>query len=62
MGTKNKIYSWTLQEKVNARIPEQIREAAANKGWNVFGIFEVVREELRKERRSRNFKLTRKEG
>jgi len=46
-----KIYSWTVSDKIDAQIPPEIIQAMSSKGWNAFGIYELVKEELQKEKR-----------
>lgn len=44
------IYSYEVDALVRARLPKIILDAMENKGWNAFGIYEVVKDELRLER------------
>jgi len=46
-----RIYSYAVNDAVIARIPPSIIEAMARVGWNPFGVYEVVDEELKKEKR-----------
>lgn len=54
MRTKTpRIYSHAVIDAVNAAIPASIREAMSQVGWNALGIYEVVDETLKQERRNR---------
>jgi hypothetical protein len=44
-------YSYNVAGLVESRIPPSILEAMAKLGWNAFGIYEVVVEEIARERR-----------
>jgi len=46
-------YSREAHEKVVNQLPIQITRAMHSCGWNVFGIYELVRDELKKERKGR---------
>jgi hypothetical protein len=46
-------YSHDLAAAVEARIPPSIREAMARVGWNAFGVYEVVEEEIKKEKKAK---------
>jgi hypothetical protein len=46
-----KIYSYSLAALVESQIPAPIREAMNKLGWNAFGIYELVRDEIRIEKR-----------
>lgn len=46
-----KVYSFQLQENIEARIPKSILDAVRREGWNFFGIYEVVKEEIKKEKK-----------
>jgi hypothetical protein len=46
-----KIYSWDLKAKIEERIPKEIIEAMKSQGWNAFGIYEVVLQEIKKEKK-----------
>lgn len=48
---KKKIYSYYVQDKIKARIPPIILAELSNQGWNAMGIYEVVKEELEKEKK-----------
>lgn len=47
---KAKVYSHDLVKAVEARMPPSIIEAMARCGWNPLGVYEVVAEELKKEK------------
>ena len=47
---KAKVYSHDLSRAVEARIPLSILEAMARVGWNALGVYEVVVEEIKKEK------------
>jgi peptide chain release factor 1 len=51
---KNKIYSYKLEDAIIAQIPKEILDALASKGWNVFGIYELVQEEIKKEKKEKS--------
>lgn len=50
---KQKIYSHVVNDAVEARIPPSIIATMSRVGWNVFGLYEVVQDEIRKEKRNR---------
>lgn len=41
-----KIYSREAEREIERQIPPSILEAMSTKGWNAFGIYELVKEEL----------------
>jgi hypothetical protein len=45
-----KLYSHELNQAVHKRIPGDIVTMMALNGWNAFGIYEVVSEEMKMER------------
>lgn len=47
---RRRVYSHTLNANVEARIPPSILEALSRVGWNALGIYEVVQEEIKKEK------------
>jgi len=46
---KKKIYSFDLYDSIMAELPPEIVDAMAAVGWNVFGIYELVVESIKKE-------------
>lgn len=44
-------YSYEVSDKVEARIPKEILEVLHKNGWNSLGIYEIVKEELAKEKK-----------
>lgn len=48
---KKKIYSREVEKEIERQIPSLLIEAMDHKGWNVFGIYELVKEELAKEKK-----------
>lgn len=50
---KPRVYSYALNDAIIARIPPSIIEAMNRVGWNPLGVFEVVEEEIRKERKAK---------
>jgi len=48
-----RIYSYAVNDAVIARIPPSIIEAMARVGWNPLGVYEVVEQELKKEKRQK---------
>lgn len=44
------IYSYRAQDAINAELPELVKRAMELSGWNAFGVYELVKEELRKEK------------
>ncbi len=46
-----KIYSYELAKWVESQVPSEIIRAMLNDGWNVFGIYELVKEGLSLERK-----------
>lgn len=51
MSKRATIYSHNLDAIVLSQIPQPIREAMDKLGWNAFGIYEIVRDEMERERR-----------
>jgi hypothetical protein len=47
---KKKLYSFAVQMKVDAELPQRVKDALSTCGWNAFGIYELVATELRKEK------------
>ena len=45
---KKKIYSYEIKAKIESKIPKDILESLSKHGWNVFGIYELVQAELKK--------------
>ena len=48
---KKIIYSYEVEALIEEKIPHSILEAMRYQGWNVFGIYETVQEELKKEKK-----------
>jgi hypothetical protein len=48
---KQKVYPAVVDEAINARIPPTILKAMQSVGWNALGIYEVVADELRREKK-----------
>ena len=46
-------YSWDLSDWVMGQIPSHIRQAILYKGWNVFGIHELVKEGIALEKKGK---------
>ena len=46
-------YSDELDRRVNAQIPGLILQAMHRLGWNALGIYELVAEEIKREKRER---------
>ena len=44
------VYSYEVDALVQSQIPKSVLEAMDIKGWNAFGVYQLVKEELRKER------------
>ncbi len=53
MSKKPRVYSREVTRIVDEQIPAIIREAMYLRGWNAFGIYEVVDEALKDEKRKR---------
>lgn len=49
--SKKQIYSFKLKEKVDSQLPEKVKDAMYICGWDALGIYELVRDELKIERR-----------
>jgi len=56
-GSKKKVYSYEVQDAILARIPPSIIKAMSNVGWNIFGFYEVMEEELKKEKKAKKVKI-----
>uniref|UniRef100_A0A6M3KFH9 Uncharacterized protein n=1 Tax=viral metagenome TaxID=1070528 RepID=A0A6M3KFH9_9ZZZZ len=55
---KRKRYSWELNDWVIEQLPKQLRESFFHTGWNVFGIYELVKEGLALEKANKALHLT----
>lgn len=44
------VYNYRSQEAIDAQLPMDVKEAMHLNGWNAFGVYELVKEELRKEK------------
>lgn len=42
------VYTYDLQNNIEKKIPKSILNALSEQGWNVFGIYETVQEEIKK--------------
>jgi hypothetical protein len=51
--SKKKIYSFSIQVKVESQLSRDILHALAMSGWNAFGIYELVKQEIATEKRLR---------
>lgn len=51
MRRQKRVYSWDVHARIDEKIPESIRLAMAHQGWNAFGVFELVEEELKAEKK-----------
>ena len=47
---KQPIYSGTAFDAVQKELPDALKEAMNKSGWNVFGVYELVKTVLAKER------------
>ena len=50
---KKKIYSWKVSDYIVDRLPIEIIRAMNETGWNVFGIYELVKESLKLEKENK---------
>ena len=50
---KKQIYSFELLDWVKNQLPDEIVKAIRDTGWNVFGIYELVKEGLSLEKREK---------
>lgn len=48
---KKKIYSFASDEKINVALPQLIKDAFYECGWNAFGVYELVKEILKQEKK-----------
>lgn len=51
------IYSYAVADVTKKNIPTEIIEAMHKKGWNEFGIYEVVKDALKEEKRKNKAKV-----
>lgn len=49
--SKRQIYSFALKEKVDSKLPQRVKDAMNICGWNALGVYELVRDELKIEKR-----------
>ena len=47
---RKQIYTFSLQDRVDAELPQKVKDAMNICGWNAFGIYELVRDELKREK------------
>lgn len=47
------IYSWALSDVIETQIPKPVLDALKQNGWNVFGIYELVKDAIAEERREK---------
>lgn len=52
-----KIYSSAVHDAIVDRIPQKIMEAMISVGWNPEGIYELVAEELKLEKRRKKLEI-----
>ena len=45
------IYPWELHSRILNKLPSEIKGAMQETGWNHFGIYELVKEEIAKWKR-----------
>lgn len=57
MAKKKKVYSHELVKRVNSRIPDDLILMMQSRGWDALGVYEVVLEEMRREKREQKAKL-----
>lgn len=43
-----KLYCYELNDRINDQLPQCIKDAMDNSGWNALGIWEMVDEEIKK--------------
>ena len=48
---KKKLYSYELEAAVNKALPERVLEAFRSTGWNALGVYEMVLDEIKKEKK-----------
>lgn len=51
---REKQYPREVAESVEKQIPKEILDALIRNGWNIFGIFELVKQELKKKTKSQD--------
>jgi hypothetical protein len=52
-GVKKKyIYTWGAEAIIEAALPQALRDAMRKTGWNAFGIYELVKETINKEKKT----------
>ncbi len=44
------MYSYEVEKLILSKIPPSIVEVMTKEGWNVFGIYEVVKESLKQDK------------
>ena len=49
---KKQLYSFPLGAKIEAQLPKNVLIALHMSGWNAFGIYELVKKEISKEKRA----------
>lgn len=48
---KAKIYTWGAEALITAELPNMLKDAMRLTGWNAFGIYELVKDSIRKDKR-----------
>lgn len=57
-----KLYSYSLEDEINRRIPQSILDEMKRQGWNALGVYETVKEVLWNERKAKEAAAIKGEG
>lgn len=49
MGQKKRLYTWGADSIVTAELPQMLKDAMSATGWSAFGIYELVKDAIRKD-------------
>lgn len=47
---KKQLYTWGAEALVTAELPQALKDAMSTTGWNAFGVYELVKDAIRKDR------------
>ena len=47
---KKQLYTWGAEALVTAELPQMLKDAMNATGWNAFGIYDLVKDAIRRDR------------
>lgn len=54
MMVRKQIYSYALRDRVEAQLPQKVKDAMDICGWDALGVYEIVRDEIKRDRQEPN--------